>query len=124
MPEFEVFVDRHRAPPGQAEIGIQTRGVFALNLASYRALREPESVELLFAPTEDLIGLRAISPEERHAYPVRARHGTTYLVSCKAFMDRYAIDYSAPRRLPARMRDGILVADLKAAGGDNASDLG
>ena len=57
MPEFEVFVDRHRSPPGQHEVGIDARGIFALNLAAYRALGEPAAVELLFAADEQLRSL-------------------------------------------------------------------
>lgn len=103
----------------QPAVTIQRRGNMSINRAAYVAMGEPEAVELLFDPTERIVGLRGISKEEEHAYPIRPQGGNqdgTYLVAGTAFAKYYGIDTSVSTRRPAVMQDGVLCIDLKEAG--------
>lgn len=119
MPNFETFTRRMIPLVKQPAVTIQRRGNMSVNRASYVAMGEPEAVELLYDPTERIVGLRGVSKEEEHAYPIRPQGGNqdgTYLVAGTAFTKYYGIDTSVSTRRPAVMQDGVLCIDLKEEG--------
>jgi hypothetical protein len=116
---FEVF-KRQRAPITQeAAVTLQKRGTMSLNLAAFRALDEPEAVELLWDREDRLMGLRKAEPDTAHAYKVRqlAKSQTTWLLSGTAFMTYYGLETDVARRYIGSVDDdGMLVLDLKEPG--------
>ena len=122
MPDFETFKKRMVPLAKSPYVTIQTRGVMSLNAAAHAALGAPEAVELLYDAGAKIIGLRAVSPETEHAYPIRGmgsgkRHeGTSYMVSGTAFTKYYEIPTEVSTRYPAVLDDGILCIDLAKGG--------
>jgi hypothetical protein len=108
MGDFEVFTGRGQRASPVPTVGIQARGIFALNREAWELLGEPDAVQLLWSAATRLIGMRAVAPGAPHSYGVREKEGV-YLVAGKAFLQRYDIGF-APRRLPARLEGDMLVA--------------
>lgn len=114
MPHFEVFTGRASPIPRDAALTIYPRGVFSINRAACKSLGEPEAVELLFDPTERLIGLRGVSAQVSHAYPLRRQAASSsVLVSGRAFARHYGISTDVARRYPARLIGDVLAVDVK-----------
>ena len=113
MPVFEVFTGR-AYPAGEEEvITIHRRGLLSVNRAAHIALGEPEAVELLYDWNERVMGLRAVSPEVQHAYPVRRQRATSsLLVSGRAFTTCYGIPTETARRYQARMLGDVLAEHI------------
>ncbi len=113
MTEFEVFTKRSRPISTQATVSIQKKGNFALNQVAYEMLGQPEAVELLFKRTERIMGLRAVTKDMRHGYPVRKQQNSqSYLLAGRAFTQYYNIDVGVTRRYDARMEGDVLVVDV------------
>lgn len=109
----------------QPFVTIQKRGTISLNAAAYAALDEPEAVELLFDPSDRIVGFRAVPKESEHAYPLRAQSGKSigpYIVSGTAFTRYYSIDTTVSRRWIGYMDDDILCVDLKQPGTEVTSN--
>lgn len=96
-------------------VSLNPRGSFTLNRKAFEALNEPETVELYFDKTSRLVGMKACSPELRHAYPVK-KQGTSnsWLVRGRAFCNYYNI------RIPItvvfddiEVEDGMVILDLQ-----------
>lgn len=119
MPQFEVFRKRTVPLVKQPYVTIQKRGVFSLNKAAHAALGEPRAIELLYDPTEKIVGIRSAEETVEHAYMLRsslAKRESSLLVSGRAFTQYYGINTDISRRWPAYVEDGILCIDLKQAG--------
>lgn len=117
MPRFEVFTRRSAPVVKEPMVTIQKKGMFSLNRASYEALGEPEAVELLYDPTERIIGLRPTDPSTLNAYPVRTMgNAATRLIAGTAFTRFYEIPTAVARRFSAEMHENILTIDLKKGG--------
>src|SRR5215213_2963119 len=109
---FEVFMGRASPIPREAALTIYPRGVFSVNRAAFGALGEPVAVELLFDPTERLIGLRGVSRQVPHAYPLRTQAASSsMLISGRAFARHYGISTDVARRYPATMIGDVLAVD-------------
>lgn len=117
MPQFELFTKRMTRPGGTPTVTIQKRGVMSFNKAAHQALGDAEAVELLYDPTEKIIGFRpADDPNAKHSYRLRSVAGkarSTFMISGTAFANYYEIDTSESRRWDAYVDDGILCVDLK-----------
>jgi hypothetical protein len=114
MSNFEVFMGRASPIPRDAALTIYPRGVFSINRAARKALGEPKAVELLFDRTERLIGLRGVSAQVPHAYPLRTQAASSsVLVSGRAFVRHYGISTEVARRYPAAMIGDVLTVDVK-----------
>jgi hypothetical protein len=72
LPQFETFTKRRGMIDKTPAMTLQMGGGMGFNQAAYEALGEPKAVELLFAPAERIIGVRAIDPEATHAYKVKS----------------------------------------------------
>lgn len=119
MANFEVFTRRMVPLVKQPAVTIQKRGNMSVNRAAFVALGEPQAVELLYDPSEKIVGFRAVSAETEHAYPVRPqgqKEDGPYIVAGMAFTKYYGIDTSISRRWSASMQGDILCIDLKQEG--------
>ncbi|MFG3683166.1 hypothetical protein ACGF5H_23970 [Micromonospora chalcea] len=119
MPNFEVFTKRMVPLVKQAAVTIQKRGTLSVNRAAFVAMGEPKAVELLYDAKEKMVGLRSVSRETEHAYPIRAqgqKDDGPYLVAGTAFTKYYGIDTSVSKRWTAEMVGDVLCLDLKKAG--------
>jgi hypothetical protein len=75
----------------------------------------PDAVEILFDPTERMIGFRK-AKSGATTYPVRKQgKSATYLITWTALMHQMRIDTSHARRSRARMIDDVLAIDLEEA---------
>jgi hypothetical protein len=121
--QFERFDKRKASASQNPFVTLQKRGPISLNQAAFEQLGRPEAVELLYARTERVIGLKPTSPKQPYAFPVRPQgsRGRTgnYTVAGQAFTKNYGIDTSIARRYAAEMQhDGTLLVDLKNSGVD------
>jgi hypothetical protein len=117
LPSFEVFMGRVAPVPRDAALTIYPRGVFSINRAACNALGEPAAVELLFDRTEQLIGLRGVSVQVPHAYPLRSQSASSsVLVSGRAFTRHFGISTDVARRYSAKMIGDVLAVDVKEQG--------
>jgi hypothetical protein len=117
---FEVF-DKRLTPLTKAPVvTIQKRGVMSLNRAAHALIGEAATVELLYDRDEQLVGIRPVSDDVPHAYPVRPQATTKQtgplLIAGTAFVQYYDIDTSISRRWTPTVRDGVLCVDLKEPG--------
>ncbi len=122
---WETFYGRSKPAGRQAQIRIQTKGVFTINKAAHDLLDHAEAVELLWDADRQMIGFRPISPEEPHAYPVRPTKkqgvtGSTYIISAKAFFATFRIPIDTLRQFTPRKVDDVVAIDLQEKGIDAA----
>lgn len=111
--EFEVFRRQQSPPTPEPAVSVQRDGVFVLNQAAYTALGAPAAVELLYAPQQMVIGLRAAQADAPNTYRVRTpSEGVGFLVSGRAFTNYYRIPTTVARRYRARLIDDVLTVDL------------
>lgn len=113
---FELYQRQRFAPSPDPIITIQRKGLLSLNRAAYDALGAPPAVELLYNRSDRLIGVRKAKQGADHAIDLRSRTGTAWTVSAKGFLRFYGIDVPAAVRRLARVKEGMLVIDLKERG--------
>ena len=111
-------------PPGRGRrartagpaMAVHPDGVFMLNRAAILALGEPDAVELLFDPDEQVIGVRAADPSLFHVYSAKAANsGGGVQLSGRSFVQYYRDRIGVPetsRQWKAHMDDGILCVPL------------
>jgi hypothetical protein len=117
---FEVF-DKRLTPLSKAPIvTIQKRGVMSLNRAAHALIDDAGTVELLYDRDEQIVGIRPVTDEVPHGYPVRPQSATKstgpLLIAGTAFVQYYGIDTTTSRRWTPTLRDGILCIDMKEPG--------
>ncbi|WP_375491057.1 hypothetical protein [uncultured Jatrophihabitans sp.] len=119
MSHFETFRKSQTPFTREPHVTIQRRGTITINAASYALLGSPGAVELLFDPTEQVLGLRAVDVGEAHAVFVRpssrSRQGP-WVLSAMAFVHHYRIDTSQARRWVAQLDNDTLVVRLRDGG--------
>ncbi len=114
MPNFETFTRRSTPVTATPLVTIQKRGTISLNRTAYELLGSPEAVELLYDRGERVIGIRAVDPDTRHAYPMRKQPSSySYLFAGQAFAKYYDIPIGETRRYEAEMIGDVLAVDLK-----------
>ena len=114
MPNFQTFTRRATPVVATPMVTIQKRATMSLNRSAYEALGQPQAVELLFDPDEQIIGFRGVDPSVRHAYPIRKQPTSySYLVAGKAFAEHFRIPVGETRRYEAEMIGDVLAIDLK-----------
>lgn len=89
---------------------LQARGLLSLNHAVFRALGQPEAVELLYDAEERIIGLRAVDKSDPNAYSVRKQSGSqSYLVATQGFLAYHGIKTLMAQRFIAHdYGEGVL----------------
>lgn len=118
---FEVF-QKSSAPLAKVpSVTIQRRGLISLNRAAWNLIDDADHVELLYDPSERVIGLRPSSTSSPNAYPVRPQTTASskgpVLIAGQMFTKFYKIDTDqAMRYLDPKVVDGILCIDLKQPG--------
>jgi hypothetical protein len=112
---FEVFDKRSAAATKSPMLTIQRGGNFSMNKAAHELMGAPKAVELLYDPAEKLVGFRSVEPTSPRAFPARpqGKSSATLMVSGQTFARHYGLDVSKARRYPVKMRDDILILDLK-----------
>lgn len=117
MPKFETFTKRMVPLVKAPSVTIQKRGTISMNKAAHVALGAPDAVELLFDPTDRIVGFRGIDKSAGHAYLLRSTPGdSSYILSGIAFIHYYKIDISESKRYDAQVEDGVLFIDLNDGG--------
>lgn len=115
MVNFEKFTQSYARPSATIPyVAIQRSGHISLNRAAYEALGEPEAAELYFDRKDRIVGFVGVGLDVPHSAAIKLhRNGVTYMISGKAFCNKYNIDLSESRRFRAKMYDGgILGIDL------------
>lgn len=112
---FEVFNKRGAPVSKEPTVSVLRGGPIALNKAAVEAMGEPPAVELLFDREQQRIGIRGVSDQARHAYPLRntASNTSQYLISGVAFTKFYDINTDVSRRYPAYMTGNMLTVDVR-----------
>ena len=112
--EWVVF-DKRKAPVVKTPlVTLQKSGNFSMNQASFKALKEPKVVELLYNLGKQQIGFRKGDPAAPHVYPVRRQQNSlNYQFSGVAFTSAFDIETGTARRFKAELNDDTLVIDLK-----------
>jgi hypothetical protein len=117
VPEFELFTKRMVPLTKAPAVTIGKRGTFSLNRAAQAAIGSPETVELLFAKDERIIGIRPVDSEVSHGYRLRpnsAKEDGQHVVTGTSFCRYYDIDTTVSRRWDVTVEDGMLYIDLKS----------
>lgn len=73
MEVWEVFRGRPNGIRGVARVTMQRDGALLMNELAYEQIGRPEAVELMFEARTQRIGLKAIDPDEDHAFRVKKR---------------------------------------------------
>lgn len=116
---FQTFNRRLVPLAKDPSLTIQRRGTISLNESAYQALGSPVSVELLFNPEEQVVGLRSVAPGSENAYPVRSANasgGGPFLVSAVSFLRHFDISQNQSFRWSAFLDGEVLCADIGRAG--------
>lgn len=113
---FEEFDKRAATASKSPFVTIQRKGPFSLNRAAFELMGKPEAVTLLYDEEEEFIGFRPVSLTNPRAFPVRpqGKNAATFMVAGQAFSKYHGMDTSIARRYAVKMRDNILVLDLKS----------
>jgi hypothetical protein len=122
--EFERFDRRSRPTSTDPIMAIQKRGTFSLNAAAYAMLEKAGAprdnngrlhAEILYSPTEKVVGLRATAPGVA-TYPVRKQpKSESYLMTGRAFTVYYGIDTRKTQQYAVRdLGDGIIGFSLES----------
>jgi hypothetical protein len=121
-PAFEKF-RRYKVTEGDTPIvALHLRGIFALNRNAYNALGQPEALEILYAPEEQIIGFQGAPKSSPDAYAVRHHTKTAHQVEGRAFLKYYNVPKEAlGRRYKAELIDDILTVDLKQDTGSTST---
>ncbi len=98
---------------------IQKSGEIHVNDAALELIGTPEAVtavELLYDPDNNVLGLRPSDSKNWDAFPRRRDKKRPYIhiFAGRSFTQFHGIDTGVARRYPAKVVDGILVADLNA----------
>ena len=94
-----------------------------MNAAAYEAMGAPEAVELLYDRQKSLVGVRAVSPDVGHAYPVRAgANSKSFLISGRTFTRYYDISTEVARRWAVQPEEGLIIVDLNEEGTEVTSN--
>ena len=120
MTEFEVFKRSHSPAMKSPAVTLMHRGQLSLNEAAYTELGSPAAVELMYSRADRVIGIRAVDPDEPHAYvprtPAKQKGRGPYILSGAAFFSHFGIPLGPTTRYMVTVKDGILTIDLKKPG--------
>lgn len=107
--------DRASAPRTSAPlVTVQKDGLFSLNEAAYKAMGEPERVEIFYDPDEFIIAFVATTESNPAGYPPRKQPtGATWYIAGQKFTRHYGIDTSVARRYVVEVEDKVLFVNLK-----------
>ncbi len=112
---FEVFNKRAATSSKVPMVTIQKDGEFSMNKAAHDAFGAPDAVEILYDREEKLIAFRPAPVDGALSFPVKPQgnNSTGRQIAGKAFAKYYELDVTVARRYTARVKDGMLIVDLK-----------
>lgn len=115
--QFEVFTGRSKPASNKVmRVVLNKRGIFSLNQATFLALGEPKAVELLYDRQNQVIGMKTVPEDTRHAYPVRTqKNAKSYLIGARAFSAFYELDIKDRLSFEPVMEDEVLVLEMGTA---------
>lgn len=113
--KFELFVKYPPAVEKSPAIALHRNGDFSINPQAWALMERPETVQLLWAAEEEVVGLRPCAADAPSAYTLRLRRQTAgadldgpWTVPGKAFTSRYGIDITEGRRFRVYVEEGVL----------------
>jgi hypothetical protein len=112
--EFDMIAVRRRHQ--LLYVTLNPKGEFVLSLKTYREMKEPPAVVLLYDRTSDTIGLRPASDETRNAIVVRTRHSRyNRVVRSLPFLREHGIELTRTIQFPTARIDaeGVLCLPLR-----------
>lgn len=112
--EFDMIAVRRRHD--LLYVTLNPKGELVLSLKTYRQMKEPAAVILLYDRNTDTIGLRPASDETRNAIVVRTRHSRyNRVVRSLPFLHEHGIRLTRTVQFPtARIDDqGVLCLPLR-----------
>jgi hypothetical protein len=128
---FEVFAKGSAPASTVPSVTIQKRGLFSINDAAYRLLKEPEAVLFLWDAERRLIGLRGTSTDVLNAYPARrlsapkkSKATGPVLIAGTMFTKFIDLDTTQAMRWVPKLQDDMLVIDLNTPGQTVVSNRG
>ncbi len=97
-------------------VRIQKSGEIHINEPAIELIGKPQAVELLYDPQNNALGIRPSDTKTPYAFPRRRdkQRPHVHIFAGRSFTLFHGIDTSNARRFPAKLVDGILVADLNA----------
>lgn len=102
-----------RTRSGGMTVRIYKTGQLSLTADVQQALGA-ESAVLLFHREKRQIGLRAATPDDRHAYKLRRpKNQSTWLLNAAAFLKHYNLEELKGQAFPATMEDGIIILNTR-----------
>lgn len=103
----------------EPHVRIQKSGDLHINDAAMELIDNPQWVELLYDPQNNVLGLRPADAKNPRAFPRRRdrKRPRIHIFAGRSLTVAHGIDTSATRRYPAEAVDGILVVDLNAGSG-------
>lgn len=119
--KWQKFSRRATPTPSKPFLTIQRGGkLISWNEAAHNLLNNPEAVELVYDPEDQVIGICPADANDPDSYLVRlmAKSQTTHTVAGRAFTSHWGIDTRVALRYPVHLEDGYLVVDLKKEGSD------
>lgn len=94
-------------------VSLNPRGIIAMNRCAYKALGEPEAVNLLFDIDNLTIGLRPCRVIMPNAFPVVQHGNSNHIIWALSFTKAHQIYTTGTIRfLTPQMENGILTLDL------------
>ncbi len=119
MPDFKRFSRDMARTREEPMFTLQARGLLSLNNVLFRALGEPDAVQLLYDAQERIIALEKAEKDDPDAYKVRKQSGTTtYLVGLQGFLTHHGIKTVVAQRFPAHEYDpqvwGLVLTEGRA----------
>lgn len=123
---FEIFAKGSAPASTVPAVTIQKRGLFSINDAAYKLLREPAAVTFMWDKETKRIALAPTDPNDLNAYPARRqspnKSSGPVLIAGTMFTRFIGLDTSTARRWTPRLEDGLLIIDLKEAGAEVISN--
>ncbi len=112
--QWEEFTQKSTGKADVIRVSLNARGNFALNQKTVDLLGSPEAIVLMYDKANQLVGLKASSPDVSHAYELK-RQGTSqsYFLRAKSFCNFYGIDIGDTVVFnDVQMEDGVIVLQL------------
>lgn len=106
--------DRKSAPRTTIPlVTIQKDGLFSLNEAAFKAMKEPSMVEIFYDSENSIIAFAPTSENNPAGYPPRKQPtGANWYVAGQMFTRHYGIDTTVARRYAVEVEDNILFLNL------------
>ena len=106
-----------RRIPDAIRSSINPDGEITFDIDTFRKLREPQAMLLLYEPSTRTIGLRPAHPDAANAVLVRVSHaGSNMVVRSIPFLRENGIDVKTALRFPYPfIEDNTLILDLRRA---------